>query len=339
MDNQNKKTRREFLKDVFKTGSVAAVGGLVSIGVSPQASGAKDPSGMSVLTEISPDMILYNEIIKPVPTGFKKSRFVAVDTKGALYLAGDHAIRIIDTQGKFKDIIELNISPFCLVPADERFYIGTRDRIIITDKKGRVQKEWASLGENAWITSLALSENYIFIADAGQRIVWCYDTDGDFIRKIGEKSLEKNISGFVVPGPYFDLAMAPDGLLRVVNPGNHQIEAYTIDGDREFAWGKFGNRLEDFTACCNPVSIAVLSNSDIITCEKGIARVKVYDTYGKLKGFVADPEEFKNIPSSIGSKPEQTQLYGFDVAADDKGHVFMLDRTRNVVRFYESKRS
>jgi hypothetical protein len=337
MDNQNKKTRREFLGDIFKTGSVAAMGGLVSIGISPQASGIKDATDLNLLTKIDPDMILYKEIYDPVSTGFKESRFVAVDTKDTIYLAGDKAIRILDTQGKLEDIIELAVSPFCLVMAGERFYIGTRDRIIITDKKGNVQKEWASLGANAWITSLAISENYIFIADAGQRIVWCYDIDGNFVRKIGEKNLEKNISGFVVPGPYFDLAMASDGLLRVVNPGNHQIEAYTVNGDREFAWGKFGNRLEDFTACCNPVSIAVLSDGSIITCEKGVARVKVYDTFGKLKGFVADPKELANVATSIGSKKEQVQQYGFDIAVDNNGHVFILDRARNVVRFYKHK--
>jgi hypothetical protein len=337
MDKDNNKTRREFLSNLFKTGSVAAMGGLVSIGLSPQVSGIKDTTDLNLLTKIDPDMILYKEINKPVPTGFKESRFVAVDTKGTIYLAGDKAIRIIDTHGILKDMLELTISPFCLVPTGERFYIGTRNRIIITDKIGNVQKEWASLGKNAWITSLAISENYIFIADAGQRIVWCYDTDGNFIRKIGEKNLEKNISGFVVPGPYFDLAMAPDGLLRVVNPGNHQIEAYTIMGDKEFAWGKFGNRLEDFTACCNPVSIAILSNGSIITCEKGVARVKVYDTFGKLKGFVADPKELANVSISTGSKKEQVQQYGFDIAADNNGRVYILDRARNVVRFYKHK--
>ena len=42
MENENNKTRREFLGDVLKTGSVAALGGLVCIGLSPEASRAKD---------------------------------------------------------------------------------------------------------------------------------------------------------------------------------------------------------------------------------------------------------------------------------------------------------
>jgi len=337
MDNENKKTRREFLEGVLKTGSIAAMGGLVYIGMSPEAGGVKETRDLISMTKIDPEMILYDETHKPVSTGFNESRFVTVDSSGLLYIAGDQSIRIMDSRGRIKDTVELNIPPFCLVPADKGFYIGTRDRIIITDKKGNVQDTWKSLGENAWITSLALDNGLIFIADAGQRIVWCYDLKGNFIRQIGDKDPDKNIPGFIVPGPYFDLAMAPDGLLRIANPGNHRIEAYTVKGDREFAWGQFGNRLEDFAACCNPVSFAILPDGDIITCEKGVARVKVYDTFGKLKGFVADPKQLVNVSPAIGSKTEQIQRYGFDVAADDNGHVYILDRVRNVLRFFKHK--
>ena len=330
---ENKKTRREFLGDVIKTGSVAAVGGLVCLGLPGKSSGSNDLISM---TKIDPEKILYDEIHKPVSTGFKDSRFVTVDSSGLLYLAGDKSIRVMDAGGRIKDTVELSVSPFCLVPDEERFFIGTRDRIVITDKKGNVLERWESLGENAWITSIAIDSGLIFIADAGQRIVWCYDLKGNLVRRIGDKNPDKNIPGFVVPGPYFDLAMAPDGLLRVANPGNHQIEAYTVKGDREFAWGKFGNRLEDFAACCNPVSFAVLEDGSLITCEKGVARVKVYDTYGKLKGFVADPKQLANVSPETGSKTEKFQRYGFDIAADE-GHVYILDRARNVLRFYKKK--
>lgn len=337
MDNQNKKTRREFLKDIFKTGSAALMAGLVTIGLFSQAGSAKDPRDIISLTEIDPEMILYNEIYEPVSTGFIESRIVAAGAAGEVYIAGDKAVKVMDSQGRVKDTINLTVSPFCLAPFGKGFYIGTKDRIMVTDRKGAVQATWASLGENAWITAIALDEKHLFIADAGQRIVWCYDHGGNLIRKIGEKNLEKNISGFVVPGPYFDLAIAPDGLLRVANPGNHQIEAYTVKGEREFAWGGFGNRLEDFSACCNPVSFAMLPDGDIITCEKGVARVKVYDTFGKLKGFVADPKKLADRSSPIGSKTENVQRYGFDVAADSEGHVYILDRERNVLRFFKKK--
>ena len=314
------------------------MGGLACLGMSREASGAsKDTSDLISMTRIDPKMILYEEIFTPIRTGFIESRNVTVDRLGILYVAGDNAIRIFNSRGRIRETIELTVSPLCLAPIDKQFYIGTRDRIVITDKKGKVQNTWPSLGDNAWITSITLDDEYIYIADAGQRIVWCYDLEGNFIRRIGDKNPEKNIPGFVVPGPYFDLAMAPDGLLRIANPGRHQIEAYTIKGDREFAWGRFGNRLEDFTACCNPVSFAILADGHIITCEKGVARVKVYDTFGKLKGFVAEPKQLANVSPAVGVKQERVQRYGFDVAADEVGHVYILDRARNVLRIFGRK--
>jgi len=338
MDNDNKKTRREFMSNVLWTGSVAAMGGLACLGNSRDASGAiKNTHDLLSMTKIDPEMILYKEINKPVRTGFTESRFVTVDTSGSLYVTGDQTIRMMDHRGRIKETIKLTVTPYCLIPTDKQFYIGTKDSIVITDKKGKIQTTWPSLGDNAWITSITMDDEHIYIADAGQRIVWCYDLDGKLIRRIGEKNPDKNIPGFVIPGPYFDLAMAPDGLLRVANPGRHQIEAYTVKGDREFAWGQFGNRLEDFTACCNPVSFTILDDGNIITCEKGVARVKVYDTFGKLKGFVAEPKQLANVSPEVGVKQERVQRYGFDVAVGMNGHVYILDRARNVLRIFGLK--
>jgi hypothetical protein len=338
MVNENKKTRREFLGHVLWTGSVAAIGGLTGLGLAGNAEGAsQDTPDLLSNTLIDPEMILYEETIKPVSTGFAESRNITIDKSGAPCVSGDQAIRVFDSLGRKRETIELTFSPFCLTCTDEQFYIGTRDRIIITDKKGEVLSTWPSLGDNAWLTSMVLADDHIYIADAGQRVVWCYDLEGHFVRRIGDKDLERNIPGFVIPGPYFDLAMAPDGLLRIANPGRHQVEAYTIKGDREFAWGRFGNRLEDFTACCNPVSIAILEDGSIITCEKGVARVKVYDTFGRLQGFVAEPKQLANVPPSVGVKQERVQRFGFDVAADEVGHVYILDRARNVLRIFKGK--
>ena len=89
MDNENKKTRREFLEDVLIKGSAAAVGGLVCIGLSPKVIGSNDSTrDLISTTKIDPEMILYDEYIEPVSTGFNESRNIAVDTSGVLYVFG-----------------------------------------------------------------------------------------------------------------------------------------------------------------------------------------------------------------------------------------------------------
>jgi hypothetical protein len=299
-------------------------------------SGVSQPA-LSAQTKIDPKLILYREIEEPVPTGLYEARALTVDASGILYVAGDQAIKVIDPGRSIKETHSLTVAPRCLAPAEKQIYIGTRDHVVITDRSGKTQATWPSLGENSLITAIVLDDEHVYIADAGQRIVWCFDRKGHFIRRIGDKNPEKNIPGFVVPSPYFDLAMGPDGLLWVANPGRHQIEAYTVKGDCESSWGKFGNNLDDFTACCNPVNFAVLADGTFITCEKGIVRIKMYDSRGMLKGVVAGPEQLTAGGWSISETPEQYKHVRFDVAADAAGQVYVLDRDRSVVRSFTRK--
>jgi len=292
---------------------------------------------LSAMAHIDPELIVYGEIGAPIATGLSQTRALAIDASGTLYVAGDQTIKVIEPDGRIKDSLALSVAPRCLAPAGEQLYIGTRDRVLIADRRGEVQATWPSLGDDALITSIALDEDHVYIADAGQRIVWCYGREGRFIRRIGDRDRERNIPGFVIPSPHFDLAMAPDGLLRVVNSGRHQIEAYTVKGDREFAWGEFGNTLESFTGCCNPVSFAILPDGRFVTCEKGLVRVKVYGADGLLEGVVAGPQQLTDGVGSICETPAQCQRGGFDVAVDAAGRVYILDTIENVVRTFAPK--
>jgi hypothetical protein len=191
-----------------------------------------------------------------------------------------------------------------------------------------------------------------------------YNRSGKFIRRIGKKDKARNIPGFVVPSPYFDLAIAPDGLLRVVNPGRHRVEAYTYDGDFELAWGETSMRIEGFCGCCNPVNFALLPDGKFVTSEKGLPRIKIYDVDGTFMEVVAGPEHFdKNqkascpadrvTPASNDVNPpldprglkkgglssiddvSNCQTGGLDVAVDSQGRVLALDPVERVVRIFK----
>jgi hypothetical protein len=340
MNNDDKKSRRKFLGNVLKTGSFAAMGGLVGIGLSREACGFSSATQSDYFSpaQIDPKLILYKEADEPIPTGLSEARALSVDASGTLYVAGDQAIKVIDPQGSIKNTIALTVAPRCLAPAEKELYIGTRDHIMVADRSGKVQATWPGLGENAVVTNIALDEEHVFIADAGQRVVWCFDRKGKLIRRIGDKDSKKGIPGFVVPSPFFDLAIGPDGLLWVANPGRHQVEAYTEKGDREFAWGQFGNNLDDFTACCNPMNFAILPDGGFVTVEKGIVRIKVYDADGKLRGLVAVPEQLTGGTWSISETTDQSKHVRFDVAVDKAGHVYVLDRDKSVVRTFGLKK-
>ena len=287
--------------------------------------------------KIDPNLILYEESTQRLNTGFTDAYGIALDSQGSIYIAGDKAIRVFTGSGNLLDEIELTDVPRCLtVAGDGRIYVGMKNHVEVYNDDGKRLATWESLGNDAVLTSIAVSKNDVFVADAGNRIVLRYDTAGKLINRIGKKDKERNIPGFVIPSPHFDLAVGRDGLLRVVNPGLHRIEAYTFNGDLEFFWGKFSNLdVKGFCGCCNPANFTILDDESFVTCEKGLTRVKIYDAEGTFVGVVAGTEQLiEGGTARICYFPDQCQAGGFDVAVDAAGRIFVLDTIKNVVRIF-----
>lgn len=288
---------------------------------------------------VDPNLILYEESGESMKTGFASTRAIALDSQGLMYIAGDKAVRIFTESGKLLDEIVLPGVPRSLTVADDgKIYVGIINHIAVYNRQGKQLASWESLGDRALLTSIAVSGSDVFAADAGNRIVLHYDTNGNLINRIGGKDEDRNIPGFIIPSPYFDLVMRRDQLLRVVNPGLHKIEAYTFDGDLEFSWGKYSTSIEGFCGCCNPINIAVLGDDSFVTCEKGLARIKIYDPEGAFVGVVAGPEQF-GVTAHVCTTPEQCQSGGFDVAVDAQDRIFVLDTIKNVVKIFTRKKA
>ena len=43
---------------------------------------------------IDPNLILYEETLEPLNTGFTRSQAIALDSQGSIYIAGDKSVRI-----------------------------------------------------------------------------------------------------------------------------------------------------------------------------------------------------------------------------------------------------
>jgi len=288
------------------------------------------------LAYIDPNLILYEESAEAIDTGFTSAKTIAVDAKGSVYVGGDKSIRIFASSGKVLDEVNLGQAPGCLaVSADGSIFVGLRDHVEIYDTQGRPAASWKSPGQKAILTSIVVSEDDVFVADAGNRVVVRYDREGNIVARIGERDPDKNVPGFVVPSAYFDLALSGDGLLRAVNPGRLRVDAYTFEGDYEFSWGKGSVDVDGFCGCCNPVNIAVLPGGGFVTCEKGLIRIKIYDSQGAFKGVVAGPAQLvRNGDVRVCDLPEQCQSGGFDIAVDGAGRVYVLDTIKNVVRIF-----
>jgi hypothetical protein len=193
------------------------------------------------------------------------------------------------------------------------------------DAKGKVLGQWKSFGERSVITSLAVTDSTVYVADAGNRIVYRCNLRGEVLSRIGEKDESKGVPGYIIPSPYFDLAIDDSGFLWVANTGRHTLENYNKDGSIRTSWGKASLKIDGFCGCCNPAEFTMLPDNSFVTSEKGMPRIKLYDQHGVLKGIVASPDMFGD---------------GFrapEVAADAEERILALDYDRKQVRIFVKK--
>ena len=141
----------------------------------------------------------------------------------------------------------------------------------------------------------------------------------------------------ICPSPYLDVAVAPDGLLRVANPGMHRVEAYTFDGHHELTWGKAGSAIGEFCGCCGPSHIAVLPDGRVVTAEKGIPRVKVYTAAGQFECVVAGPEILAPNLTAVIQTCDEHQRQPVDLAIDSRSRIVVLDPAARCLRIFEHK--
>ena len=268
---------------------------------------------------------------------------IAVGPEGRVLVGGDRSVVVYDAEGRPIAEWPLEGKPTCLgVGGPEhvfpgRVYVGVGDRVVVLHPDGKTAGVWSEgLNEGSLLTSIAVAEEDVFVADAGNRVVCRCDVDGKLLGKIGVPDADRGVRGFVIPSPYFDVAVTPDGLLRIANPGARKIETYTFAGDLLGSWGAASARIEGFFGCCNPANFAVLPDGRFITCEKGIPRIKVYSRTGEFESVVADPKILGQRPDLADEIRDQHQAKVFDVAIDSLGRVVVLDPSKRMVRFFES---
>lgn len=276
------------------------------------------------LKTIDPELITYKEITQINPD-IEDLIAIAVDYNDNIYVTGKNKVMI------YKDdnlVSSFNIDSTAYsinINANGDIFLGMLDHVEIFDQKGNLKARWKAVNHNSVITSIATNDESVFIADAGNKVVYHYNFEGKLVNKIGEKDTLKGSPGFIIPSPYFDLLIGNHGELWVVNPGRHALENYTADGNLISSWERRSMQLEGFSGCCNPSNIAMLSDGSFVTCEKGIERVKIHTPTGDFKTVVASPNMFEE-----GTK-------GLDLAVDSEDRIYVLDPVKKLIRIFEKK--
>lgn len=328
-------SRREFFSQ--SAGAMAILGAIASQRGQAAEKAAANPFAYDVsrLQKTDPKFITHEEIARWKAPHAEAKR-LAMGPNDTLYVCAGNYLTAMSREGVPGLEIALAEPARCAAIArDGMIYLGLRDHVEVFDPKGQRQARWDSPGTKSWLTAVAVAESDVFVADAGNRVILRYDKSGKLLRRIGEKDKERNIPGFIIPSPFFDIEISRDGLLRVNNPGRHRVELYTPDGDFEGAWGTVSMGIAGFCGCCNPINLALLPDGRFVTCEKGLPRVKVYSADGQFESVVAGVESFVENGRACG--PADCTAGGLDAAVDAHGRIYILDLVTGEVRVMKSK--
>jgi len=285
-----------------------------------------DEAALKAAERIDAAMIGYHEV-GSFSVGLREPRALAVDSHAQIYVGGDRIVAGYSSDGKNLAEYALQGEPRCLAigaldtakPAS--LYVGMQEHVEVFDSRGTRTAVWGSRGAEAFFTSITTTEREVWVADAGNRLVWRFDATGKLLQPVGKPDASQNRPEFFVTSHYFDVAAGIDDLVYVVNPRLMRVESYTRNGDYEAAWGKGSPAVADFFGCCNPAHLAILPDGRFVTGEKGIPRVKIYSRDGRFETVVAGPSQLTDTPA--------------DLATDRLGRVLVLDGRAAKVRVFE----
>ena len=272
---------------------------------------------------VDPALITYRETKNFPVRGYKAEGMDIRD--GVIWLTGNEVLQAVTTEGVQLLKTAIDGTGTCTHVTDEAVFIGFGDHVRKYSLEGELIAAWEVPGEKCVFTSLAANDQMLYVADAGNRRVLRYSFDGELLGEFKGKSEGAAGHGFIIPSGCFDLVVNSYDELWVVNTGKHAIENYSNDGKMRGFWQKGSMKIDGFAGCCNPAELAVLSDGSFVTSEKGLVRIKVYDSSGELQGVVAAPEKFVED----GKAPE--------VAVDDHDVIYALDFDRSMIRVFEKK--
>jgi sugar lactone lactonase YvrE len=328
--------RERFFKSWFPPAAV--VGGVVTLVAAalrvrpepkrqappPAGPPASGPAAAGPLPEgLERAYVLSGSIGTQALSAFRESLLdVAVDASDRVVALGDGHVRVFSPGGEPLGQWRAGEGAECLaVGPDGRIYVGGAGRIEVFEGQGRQAGgfSFGDPGSPPAVSAIAAHGGDILVADASARVIRRFDAAGRQRNLIGDQGKTKT---FMLPNGKLDLAVDAAGVVHATDTGRHQVTAWTLDGAPVGKFGKFGMQdPADFVGCCNPTNVAATPDGKIVTSEKMVARVKVFEPGGRLLAVIGT-EHFD---------PMCTQI---PLAADSRGRILAADPVRRQIQVF-----
>lgn len=241
-------------------------------------------------------------------------RGIAIDAAGRIHVVGDALLVVLDADGRALRSWPTERPGHCVtVTPDGTVYVGEPGQIEIFDADGTRRDRWRDEQRLGLVTSIAVTDEHVIIADVQDRCLRRYDRQGRFLNDIGR---DTRMRGFMLPNRHLDFVIDRQNVIHVCNPGQHRVQHYALDGKLLGRFGRFDGRdPAGFTGCCNPTNLALTPEQHIVTVEKAEPRIKVYTRDGRLLAV-------------FGQKDFDPGCKNTDAAVDAQGRIYVIDTVR-----------
>ena len=313
----------------------------------------------SYLKHVDPALVKFVEG-DGIPLPFSPPYSITMTESGRIFVSGQKSIIELDRSGVVKRTFNTSEVPSAIsAEGDGVLVVAYPARLAVFDLSTGRERVLIKFPPESILTSVAVDSGIAFVADAGLRSIWRIPLGAKSGRaagvatgkifsasdaatrvsrdnvKIGDKGELSSINGvpgkegyerFVVPSPYFDVAIGIDGSLWVANTGRHELDNFSRDGRFRSSWKAPQGGVSGFLGCCNPAHFAIMPNGDFVTAEKGVVRVKIYGSDGLFKYVVAPPSAFADGAMIT------------DLAVTPEGDVLVVDSKSKRVRVFTPNR-
>lgn len=244
-----------------------------------------------------------------------KLKAVTVSPEGNIYLGGDSFISCYNKDMKLIWNLKTPSPVTSLSFYGDTIFASTIELVLIVSTSGEIKNEWGPFEKNSIITSVSSNRSYVAFSDAGNKMVFLLDKGGEVKKIIGQ-----NDGQFIIPSPYFDVALNDENSLYIANTGHRRVEKRDVQGEVRSYFGEPGLAPDAFCGCCNPAHFTLIPGG-FATAEKGINRIKILNNTGEFVEFVSSNNNFKaSIPLDLASadgniiyaaNPADSKLYTF----------------------------
>jgi len=263
-------------------------------------------------------------------TGIKGLTGISV-SENRVVVCGNKLIAVFDTMGNRIGSFSIDSASTCVAVYDNDIYTGNGSAAAKYDFAGKLMVRFNETLDGSYITSITVTDEYVFMADAGRRRILKFTKSGNLVQEFGKKDSISGSEGFIIPSTYFDIAYGGFNDLWIVNPGKLQIENFSVSGVKRSDWGEELANGYRFTGCCNPAHFALLPDGSFVTYEKGNDKIKVFDPTGKFRVLVAGAGSFKGKPDFLLGRNNLVK----DIATDQSGRIYILDAYNRINIFKE----